>query len=66
MGNCGWTLSGSGRELKLGLGELSEKLCKEISCETVKETEPVCRATAGLGATPALPATDSEVKEILL
>ena len=70
MGNCGLDACPAlGRELKLGLGELSEKLCKEISCETVKETETGVREQLqGWGRRTAMHYRQqtSEVKEILL
>src|ERR1017187_6306614 len=40
MGNCGQDACPAlGAELKQELGRLSEKLCREISRETVEETE---------------------------
>ncbi len=70
MGNCGLDACPVlGGELKQGLDKLGEKLCKELSCETVKETESGVREQLqGWGRRTAMHYRQqtSEVKEILL
>jgi diguanylate cyclase (GGDEF)-like protein len=70
MGNCGLDACPAlGGELKQGLGKLSEKLSKEVSCETVEEAEgEVSEQLQSWGWRTAMHYRQqtSEVKEILL
>jgi diguanylate cyclase (GGDEF)-like protein len=70
MGNCSLDACPAlGAELKQGLGKLSEKLCKEASCETIEETASGVREQLqGWGRKTALHYRQQtcEVKEILL
>jgi diguanylate cyclase (GGDEF)-like protein len=70
MGNCGQDACPAlGGELKQELGKLNEKLCREVSRETVEETESGVRAELqGWGRRTAMHYRQqtSEVKDILL
>ncbi|MFY9853321.1 MAG: diguanylate cyclase [Terracidiphilus sp.] len=70
MGACGLNACPAlGGELKQGLGKLSERLSKDVSCETVGETETGVREQLqGWGQRTAMHYRQqtSEVKEILL
>lgn len=70
MGTCGLNACPAlGGELEQGLGKLSEKLSKQVSCETVEETEVGVREQLqGWGRRTAMHYRQqaSEVKEILL
>jgi diguanylate cyclase (GGDEF)-like protein len=70
MGNCGLDACPAlGGELQQGLGKLSEKLSREISCKTVEETEGGVREQLqGWGRRTAihLRQQTSEIKGILL
>ena len=70
IANCGQDACPAlGGELKQGLGKLTEKLCKEISCKTVEETETGVREQLqdwGRRTAMHYRQQTSEVKEILL
>lgn len=70
MGNCGQDACPVlGGELKQGLGKLSEKLCDQLSCETIEETATGVREQlSGWGRKTAMHYREQtgEVKEMLL